>query len=150
MYFRPVTLHDGDCTQPDFSGICSQAGIHKRGEIPEEGTQRGRDSHANLPFPGPPGLQSLHSSFPAAHLSRSLLLSSRSCLQLSQHSCASPESRSMQCVICQAAFGKHSSLPATEHPQHSSLSPPVTLHPAATLRNSTQTSGRGNHKRNAS
>lgn len=77
------------------------------------------------PIPWRPGPQSLHRSFPAAHLSHSLLLSSRSCprTQLSQHLCASPESRSMQHVICQAAFGKHSSLSATEHPEQSSLSP---------------------------
>lgn len=97
-----------------------------------------------------PRAWSLHGSFPAACLSDSLLFSSRSCLrpQLSQHFSASPKSRSMQYVSCQAAFGKHSSLSAMEHPEHSSLSPRVTLHPAATLINSAQTSVYGNQKRN--
>lgn len=97
-----------------------------------------------------PRAWSLHGSFPAACLSDSLLFSSRSCLrpQLSQHFSASPKSRSMQYVSCQAAFGKHSSLSAMEHPEQSSLSPRVTLHPAATLINSAQTSVYGNQKRN--
>lgn len=45
--FGPVTLHDGDWTQPDSSGICSKEGIHEGGEIPKEGILRG----AEIPMP---------------------------------------------------------------------------------------------------
>lgn len=40
------TLHDGDWTQPDLSGTCPKAGIHKK-EIPEGGILRG----AEIPMP---------------------------------------------------------------------------------------------------